>query len=69
VLPHAHPSQWPASYQTGLINFFNNGAWLYQACHSVSDRDVNVTRFLSTGLILHKEHSNGSAPYNYNPTT
>ena len=69
VLPHADPSQWPASYQTGLIYFVNNGGWLYRACHSVSDRDVDVTRCLSTGLILYKVCSNGSQPCNYNPTT
>ena len=69
VLPHADPSQWPASYKNALVNFVNQGGWLYQACHSVSDLAVNVTNFLSTGLILYKSHSNGTPPYNYNPTT
>jgi len=48
----------------------NNVAFaVNQACHSVSDLDVNVTRILSTGLILYKTCANGSPPYNYNPTT
>ena len=42
VLSHADPSLWPASYKTALINFVDNGGWLYQGCHSVSELDVNV---------------------------
>jgi hypothetical protein len=69
VLPHADRSKRPASDKTTLINYVNNGGRLYQACHSVSDLDVNVTHFLSTGLILYESHSNGMPPYNDNPTT
>jgi uncharacterized repeat protein (TIGR01451 family) len=72
VLPHADPSQWPASYKTALFNFLENGGWLYQACHSVSDLDVNggpLAHLLSSGLILFKNHKAGTPPYNYNPST
>jgi hypothetical protein len=69
VLPHADPSQWPASYKTALIHFVNSGGWLYPACHSVSDMDVNVAHFLGSGLILYQRHSSATLPYNYNPTT
>jgi hypothetical protein len=69
VLPHADPSKWPASYKTTLINSINQGGWLYQACHSVSDLDNNVAHLLSSGLILYKNHSNGTLPYSYNPST
>ena len=41
----------------------------YQACRHVSDTDINVAHFLSSGLILFKGHFNGSPPHNYNPTT
>ena len=58
----------PASYKTTLINLVNNG-WPYQACHSVSDLDVNVTYFPGTGLILYESHSDGMSPCNDNPTT
>jgi hypothetical protein len=68
VMPHADPSLWPASYKTALINIIDNGGWLCQVCHSVIDLDVNVTRFLGTGLILDKVHSNGTSRYNDNPT-
>jgi hypothetical protein len=69
VLPHSDPSKWPAGYKTALINFVDNGGWLYQACHSVSDLDVNVTHVLSTGLMRDKMHFDGPSPYNENPTT
>jgi uncharacterized repeat protein (TIGR01451 family) len=69
VLPHADPSQWPASYKTSLLTFLNNGGWLFQECHSVSDFDVNVAHLLSSGLILYKNHKSGTPPYNYNPST
>jgi hypothetical protein len=68
VRQHADRSKRPASYKTTLINLVNNG-WPYQACHSVSDLDVNVTHFPSTGLIQYESHSNGMPPYNDNPTT
>jgi hypothetical protein len=64
---HADPSQWPQSYKTALNNFVNQGGRLSQACHPVSDMDVNVTRFLDTGLILYKSHKNGTPPFNDNP--
>ena len=69
MLPHSDPSKWPAGYKTALINFVDNGGWLYQACHSVSNVDVNVTRFLGTGLILGMVHSNGTLPSDDNSTT
>jgi hypothetical protein len=59
----------PASYKTTLINPVNDGGWLYQACHSVSDLDVNVTYFPGTGLILYESHSDGMPPSNDNPKT
>ena len=68
VLPHADPSLWPARYKTTLINFVSTGGALCQACHSVSDLEVNVTRCLSTGLILYEAHSNGMLPYIDDPT-
>src|SRR5262249_53988517 len=37
VLPHADPSQWPASCKTALIHFVNSGGRPYQACHPVGD--------------------------------
>jgi uncharacterized repeat protein (TIGR01451 family) len=69
VLPHADPSKWPANYKTALLNFINNGGWLYQQCHSVSDLDNSVAHLLSSGLILYKNHKAGTPPYNYNPST
>ena len=62
-------AQRPASCQTGLIHSVNDDGWLYQACRPVSDTDINVAHFLSSGLILFKGHFNGSPPHNYNPTT
>jgi hypothetical protein len=69
VRQQADRSKRPASYKTTLINSVDNGGWLYQACLSVSDLDVNVTHFLSTGLILYESHSDGMSPCNDNPTT
>jgi hypothetical protein len=63
VLSHADPSLWSARYKTTLINFVSTGDVLCQACHSVSDLEVNVTHCLSTGLILYEAHSNGMLPY------
>jgi hypothetical protein len=67
MLSHAGPSPRPASYKKSLINLVNSGGWLCQACHSGYDLDVNVTHFLSTGLILYESHSNGTLPYNSKP--
>jgi hypothetical protein len=57
------------NHKTGLIHFVNNDCWRCQACHPGSDRVVNVARCVSSGLILYEALSNGSPPYNYNPTT
>lgn len=77
VLPHADPQKWDVSWQQGLLDFVQDGGYLWAACHAVSALetlvDINGDNipdldFLSDGgLIEWGDHGGGTDPYTYDP--
>jgi hypothetical protein len=69
VLPNADLSLRSAIDETSLIVFVKSCGWLYQACHSVSDLDDNVTCFLEPVLVLENVHSIDTSSSKKRPIT